>query len=247
MAAPAALLEVRDLVKRYATGAGEIPVLDGVSLQLTRGDSLAIVGRSGSGKSTLLQILGTLDRASGGGVDLDGRDLSALDDRQLAQVRNTEIGFIFQSHYLLPQCTAWENVLVPTLACRRAHKFAPKEARRVTPAAAEHESTERRAERLLKRVGLAERMTHFPGQLSGGERQRVAVVRALINQPKLLLADEPTGALDAASAESLTQLLVELNEEEKVTMVVVTHSMALAQRMKRVARLEGGVLVKEDK
>ena len=247
MATPAALLEVRDLVKRYATGAGEIPVLDGVSLQLTRGDSLAIVGRSGSGKSTLLQILGTLDRASGGGVDLDGRDLSALDDRQLAQVRNTEIGFIFQSHYLLPQCTAWENVLVPTLACRRAHKFAPKEARRVTPAAAEHESTERRAERLLKRVGLAERMTHFPGQLSGGERQRVAVVRALINQPKLLLADEPTGALDAASAESLTQLLVELNEEEKVTMVVVTHSMALAQRMKRVARLEGGVLVKEDK
>lgn len=228
MATPAALLEVRDLVKRYATGAGDVSVLDGVSLQLARGDSLAIVGPSGSGKSTLLQIIGTLDHPSGGRVDLDGRDLSALDDRQLAQVRNTEIGFIFQSHYLLPQCTAWENVMVPTLAGPSSSTGS--------------ESAGHHAERLIKRVGLGERMTHFPGQLSGGERQRVAVVRALINQPKLLLADEPTGALDRASAESLAQLLVELNEEEKVTMVVVTHSMALAQRMKRVARLEGGKL-----
>lgn len=235
----ATLLQVRQLVKRYETGAGGVSVLNGVSLQVTQDDSLAIVGPSGSGKSTLLQIIGTLDHGTGGTVELDGRDLSTLDDKQLAQVRNMEIGFVFQSHYLLPQCTAWENVLVPTLALAREH-------RRRTPAATtEEETVEQRAERLLKRIGLKDRMTHFPGQLSGGERQRVAVVRALINQPKLLLADEPTGALDRASAESLGQLLVELNQEEGVTLIVVTHSMELAKRMKRVMRLEGGTLGEE--
>jgi predicted ABC-type transport system involved in lysophospholipase L1 biosynthesis ATPase subunit len=240
MTESATLLRVSDLVKRYETGAGPVSVLNGVSLQLAQGDSLAIVGPSGSGKSTLLQILGTLDQATGGRVEVDGHDLSTLNDEQLAQVRNLEIGFVFQSHYLLPQCTAWENVLVPTLAA------AQQKAAGVAPAdqtsSLKHESPATRAERLLQRVGLGERMTHFPGQLSGGERQRVAVVRALINQPKLLLADEPTGALDHASAESLAQLLVELNREEGVTLIVVTHSMELARRMKRVVRLEGGAV-----
>ncbi|MCU0786865.1 MAG: ABC transporter ATP-binding protein [Verrucomicrobia bacterium] len=240
MAEPTKLLRVSELVKRYETGAGPVPVLDGVSLQLAKGDALAVVGPSGSGKSTLLQIIGTLDQATSGRVELGGRDLGTLDNDQLAQVRNLEIGFVFQSHYLLPQCTTWENVLVPTLAATRetAAGAAPSQ-----PASfSSMESVPQRAERLLKRVGLAERMAHFPGQLSGGERQRVAVVRALINRPALLLADEPTGALDHASAESLSQLLVELNREEGVSMIVVTHSMDLARRMKRVVRLEGGSL-----
>lgn len=239
------LLQVRQLVKRYETGAGSVSVLNGVSLQVDRGDSLAIVGPSGSGKSTLLQIIGTLDHSTGGSVELDGHDLSALGDDQLAQVRNREMGFIFQSHYLLPQCTAWENVVVPTLARNRGRESAHDQQLRPTSGGTGDESVDQRAERLLKRVGLGERMTHFPGQLSGGERQRVAVVRALINQPTLLLADEPTGALDRDSAESLGQLLVELNEEEHVTLILVTHSLQLAKRMKRGLRLEGGKLVEE--
>lgn len=240
MADSATLLQVKQLTKRYETGVGSVSVLNGISLEMAKGDSLAIVGPSGSGKSTLLQIIGTLDHGTGGSVELAGHDLSTLEDVQLAQVRNTEMGFIFQSHYLLPQCTAWENVLVPTLARDR-------EPRRPTSAAKpEEETVEQRGDRLLKRVGLGDRLNHFPGQLSGGERQRVAVVRALINQPKLLLADEPTGALDRDSAESLGQLLVELNEEEGVTLIVVTHSLELARRMKRVMRLEGGALL-EDK
>lgn len=234
MANSTTLLKVSDVSKRYDTSAGAVSVLNGVSMQLAAGNSLAIVGPSGSGKSTLLQIIGTLDEATSGKIALNGHDLGTLDEQHLAQVRNTEIGFVFQSHYLLPQCTALENVLVPTLACSRGRQSA---------ATTQDEPVDQRAERLLKRVGLGERMTHFPGQLSGGERQRVAVVRALINQPKLLLADEPTGALDHASAESLGQLLVELNQEEGVTLIVVTHSMELAKRMKRMVRLEGGKLV----
>jgi ABC-type lipoprotein export system ATPase subunit len=234
------LLTVSDLGKRYTTGAGTISVLNDISLTVTAGDSLAIVGPSGSGKSTLLQIIGTLDQASTGRVELDGHDLSALTEQQLAQTRNTEIGFVFQSHYLLPHCTAWENVLVPSLAASK-HSAAGA-TQEDHSSSLRRETTDQRAERLLKRVGLGERMHHFPGQLSGGERQRVAVVRALINRPKLLLADEPTGALDHASAKSLGQLLVELNQEEGVTLIVVTHSLDLAKRMKRVLRLENGKL-----
>ena len=245
MAEPATLLEVRELTKRYETGAGAVSVLNGVSLKLAKGDSLAIVGPSGSGKSTLLQIIGTLDRPTGGQVELDGRDLGKLEERDLARVRNTEIGFVFQSHYLLPQCTAWENVLVPTLAAGRGRGAGTDSSRADPPSSPKEPSPEQRAERLLDRVGLGERMTHFPGQLSGGERQRVAVVRALINRPKLLLADEPTGALDRASADSLGQLLVELNGEEGISLIVVTHSMELAKRMKRLVRLDGGMLVEE--
>jgi ABC-type lipoprotein export system ATPase subunit len=193
-----------------------------------RGESLAIVGPSGSGKSTLLQIIGTLDQPTSGSVTLDGEELNRLDETQLAEVRNQLIGFVFQAHYLLPQCTVLENVLVPTLASDKSRH---------------QDDSRRRAERLLQRVGLADRTAHRPGQLSGGERQRVAVVRALINQPKLLLADEPTGALDHASAQQLGQLLIELNQEEGVTLIVVTHARELAQRMSRVLMLLDGRLV----
>ena len=197
-------------------------VLRNVDLEVRRGESIAIVGPSGSGKSTLLNIIGTLDRPSAGQVFLDGKDLSQLDDAQLAQVRNLQIGFIFQSHHLLPHCNVLENVLVPTLVTK-------------------NDRTER-AHKLLERVGLAHRLTHRPGQLSGGERQRVAVVRALINEPKLLLADEPTGSLDRASAAELGQLLVELNREQGLTLILVTHALDLAQRMGRRFEIRRGEL-----
>src|SRR5207249_10157416 len=170
-------------------------------------------------KITLLNIMGTLDRPRSGQVLLDGRELSQLDDIQLAAVRNREIGFIFQAHHLLPQCTVLENVLVPTLANKDA---------------ALRNSAVERAKRLLEKVALDARTTHRPGQLSGGERQRVAVVRALINQPKLLLADEPTGALDRASALNLADVMVKLNREESVTLIVFTHAFELAHCMNRV-------------
>jgi ABC-type lipoprotein export system ATPase subunit len=230
MESPGLLLRLTHVTKRYDAPdkAGALVVLDDISLDLTRGESLAIVGPSGSGKSTLLQIIGTLDRPSSGSVSLNGQDLSALDDRQLATVRNRQVGFVFQSHYLLPQCTVLENVLVPTLA---------------TDEAAARDGASERAERLLKRVGLGERLSHRPGELSGGERQRVAVVRALINQPPLLLADEPTGSLDQTSARDLGQLLLDLNREEDVSLIVVTHARELAQRMARVLELKEGRLV----
>lgn len=236
------LLQLTNLSKRYAApGGGSLAVLDDVSLVVNTGESLAIVGPSGSGKSTLLQIIGTLDRSTSGRVELGGKDLSQLDELQLATVRNRQIGFVFQSHFLLPQCTVWENVLVPTLANPSPGLPAPLSPSDEVRGRAD-ESSSLRTERLLKRVGLAERLHHFPGQLSGGERQRVAVVRALINQPQLLLADEPTGALDHAGAENLGQLLVELNREEGVTLIVVTHSRELAQRMGRVLELKDGKL-----
>ena len=222
------MLKLSGVTLRYDSG-GAVPVevLKGVSLEVARGESLAIMGPSGSGKSTLLNIIGTLDRATSGEVVLAGQDLSKLDEAALATVRSRRIGFVFQAHHLLPQCSVLENVLVPTLANKESDlKSAPE-----------------RAERLLKRVGLGERMTHRPGQLSGGERQRVAVVRALINQPQLLLADEPTGALDRVAAEQLAQLLLELNREEGVTLIVVTHAPDLAHKMGRVLELKDGVLV----
>ena len=242
MSAPAPLLELRNVTKRYDA----LSILAGTSLTVSHGETLAIVGPSGSGKSTLLQIIGTLDRATSGEVLLNGNNLAALDDVQLAEVRNQQLGFVFQSHYLLPQCTVIENVLVPTLAGSHRRKEVDsvnQNVRLVTSSATE--TVAARAERLLKRVGLGERLHHRPGQLSGGERQRVAVVRALINQPQLLLADEPTGALDQAAATALGQLLIELNKEEGVTIIVVTHAMDLARRMSRVLRLEDGKLVEK--
>lgn len=222
------LLVARDLTRAYAIAGADrsVPVLDGAQLSLGAGESVAIVGPSGSGKSTLLNIIGTLDHADAGLVTLDGEKLTELDERQLATVRSRKLGFIFQSHYLLPQCTLWENVLVPTLA----------------QAAGKPSGAEERAKRLLDRVGLGGRLSHRPGQLSGGERQRVAVVRALINQPKLLLADEPTGALDRHNAEELIKLLLELNREEGVAMIVVTHARDLAFKLGRVLELRDGKL-----
>jgi ABC-type lipoprotein export system ATPase subunit len=242
---PAPLLQLTGVTKRYDSlgGADSLPVLNGISLTVTRGETLTIVGPSGSGKSTLLQIIGTLDRPTSGEVLLDGQNLAALNDVQLAAVRNQQIGFVFQSHYLLPQCTVIENVLVPTLASPSPRQTGSGQGEGNPSSSGE--TAQARATRLLKRVGLAERLHHRPGQLSGGERQRVAVVRALINQPQLLLADEPTGSLDHASATALGQLLVELNREEGVTLILVTHALELAKRMGRVLRLEDGKLVED--
>ena len=226
---PAPLLRLIDLSKRYDSsgGADVVTVLNRITLEIGRGESVAIVGPSGSGKSTLLNIIGTLDQPTSGTVTLDGQDLTRLDDLQLATVRNRQIGFVFQSHHLLPQCTVMENVLVPTLASKDR---------------ASRDGAPERAMKLLEKVGLSGRLSHRPGQLSGGERQRVAVVRALINQPKLLLADEPTGALDRASAQNLADLLVRLNHEEGVTLIVVTHALDLANRLGRVLELRDGRL-----
>jgi ABC-type lipoprotein export system ATPase subunit len=220
------VLELADVGKSYAA-AGDAPVdvLRAVNLRVAAGEAVAIVGPSGSGKSTLLNILGTLDRPTSGRVLLDGQEVSGLDDRQLAEIRNRKIGFVFQLHHLLPQCTILENVMVPALVARNA------------------DGAEERARRLLDRVGLSHRLLHRPGQLSGGECQRVAVVRALVNQPSVLLADEPTGSLDRAGAQNLAALLSELNREEGVTLVVVTHAAALAERMGRVLELRDGTLV----
>ena len=217
--ADAAILKLLGVSKDYEA----VQVLHNVNLEVQRGESIAIVGPSGSGKSTLLNIIGTLDRPTAGQVFLDGKDLSQLDDTELAAVRNRQIGFIFQSHHLLPHCNVLENVLVPSLVTKT-------------------DQTER-AHKLLERVGLAHRLTHRPGELSGGERQRVAVVRALINEPKLLLADEPTGSLDRVSAAELGQLLIELNREQGLTLILVTHALDLAQRMGRRLEIRQGELV----
>lgn len=223
------LLKLTRVSKSYpgSTGASELRILDGINLELDRGESLAIIGPSGSGKSTLLNIIGTLDRPSSGTVNLDNQELTTLNELDLADVRNRKIGFIFQGHHLLPQCSVLENVLVPTLASKDA---------------ALRSSAPDRARKLLDRVGLAPRLDHRPGQLSGGERQRVAVVRALINEPVLLLADEPTGALDRHSAQNLSQLLVDLNAEQKVTLIVVTHALDLAAKMQRTMEICDGRL-----
>ena len=226
---PSPLLSLREVTKEYgASGTtAPVPVIRDVTLEITAGESVAIVGPSGSGKSTLLNLMGTLDVPTRGTITLDGQDLTKLDELQLAAVRNRQIGFVFQAHHLLPQCSVLENVLVPTLA---------------TQDPVLRSRAGERGRQLLERVGLGARVAHRPGQLSGGERQRVAVVRALINEPKLLLADEPTGALDRASAQGLGDLLVQLNREDGVTLVVVTHAADLAKRMARVLELRDGRL-----
>ena len=221
-----ALLELAGVTKCYASpGGAETRVLTGVDLRMAPGESLAIAGPSGCGKSTLLNIIGTLDRPTSGRVSLDGRDVSVLPEPELARIRSSVLGFVFQLHHLLPQCTILENVLIPTLVAKGAGE------------------AEGRARALLDRVGLSQRLTHRPGQLSGGECQRAAVVRALINRPKLLLADEPTGSLDRGNADALAKLLVELNREEGVALIFVTHAADLAARAGRVLELRDGALV----
>lgn len=221
------LLELKGVSKDYGDG----DVLRDVNLRLDRDEAIAIVGPSGSGKSTLLNIIGTLDRPTSGTVFFDGADVLRLSAAEIAGLRNREIGFVFQLHHLLPQCTILENVLIPTLAA--AAKDRNDEARS-------------RAERLLERVGLGPRQRQLPGQLSGGERQRAAVIRALINQPRLILADEPTGSLDRASAENLRDLLLELNRAEGVALMVVTHSLELARGLDRVYEMRDGSLVEAE-
>jgi ABC-type lipoprotein export system ATPase subunit len=186
-----------------------------------------VVGPSGSGKSTLLNIIGALDIPSSGEVTLFGKNLADCDDTQLSRIRNREIGFVFQLHHLLPQCTVLENVLIPTIPMGLKMRNA---------------EIEERAKKLLARVGLDKHMDYFPAQLSGGEMQRVAVVRALINKPKLVLADEPTGSLDKDSSENLGRLLVEMNKEEGTALIAVTHSLDFAQLMEKVFRLQDGML-----
>ncbi len=218
------LLKLENISKSYSR---ERMILDQLSLEINAGERVAIVGPSGSGKTTLLNLIGTLDRPDSGKMIFDGQDLSAMNDNQLAQFRNRKVGFVFQMHHLLPQLSLWENVLLPTL----------------TDPALQGKETDERAKRLIERVGLGGVVSQKPSELSGGECQRTAVVRALINLPALLLADEPTGALDQKSSGNLTDLLIELNKEEGVALVVVTHSMDVAKKMDRIYRLDNGRLI----
>lgn len=218
-------LEAANLTRIYPTRDRELCVLRDVSLRLEPAEALAIMGPSGSGKSTLLHILGTLDRPTSGDVSLDGEHPFALPAERLADFRNRRIGFVFQDHHLLPQCTVLENVLIPTLVART-----------------KSEETRRRARFLLERVGLAERLNHRPAELSGGERQRVAVARALINQPAVVLADEPTGNLDRENTAAVGNLLLELCRGERFILVTVTHSTELARQFPKMARISDGQL-----
>ena len=220
-----AKLRTVSLGKTYPSPAEELRVLEGIDLELEEGCSLAITGPSGSGKSTLLHILGTLDTPTEGKVELRGVDPFSLSSRELAAFRNRQVGFVFQDHHLLPQCTVLENVLVPTLVAGGAT-----------------DESVRWGKELLDRVRLSARLEHRPAELSGGERQRVAIARALIHRPLLLLCDEPTGNLDAVSARAVADLFLELHAEIHNILIVVTHSAALASRFERRAELRGGRL-----
>ncbi len=227
------MLELTDVTKDYGIPGmpGHVPVLRSLSLTLAAGESMAIVGPSGCGKSTLLNLIGALDRPSGGSIRFMGQELTDLDDSELARVRNRQIGFVFQMHHLLPQCTVLENVLVPTLAY---------------PDADERDKQHQRAIALIEKVDLADCVHRRPGELSGGQRQRVAVARALINRPNLVLADEPTGSLDHETAQGVMDLLHELNRTENTALVVVTHARDLARQFGVVFTLRGGQLGLED-
>jgi ABC-type lipoprotein export system ATPase subunit len=219
-------LSLENIHKSYGSAAGETKVLCGIDLTIARGQMIAITGPSGCGKSTLLNIMGLLDKATGGKVMLEGQDLTALGDTAAA-VRNQKIGFTFQMHHLLPQCSVLENVMLPTLAAK------DKTVR---------EGAGQRAETLLERVGLKDRLDYRPGQLSAGQRQRAAIVRAMICRPVILLADEPTGALDKENAGQIADLMLELNRQEKITLIVVTHSVELAGKMDVQYELRDGIL-----
>jgi lipoprotein-releasing system ATP-binding protein len=218
-------LVIRNVTKEYPTAGEPLVVLRGVSLEVSAGENVAIVGPSGSGKSTLLSIVGTLEPPTAGQVLLDGQNPADLDEPRLAALRNRSIGFVFQEHYLLPQCSVLENVLIPTMAAG--------------PTRPDHVD---RARTLLERVGLGQRLDHRPSELSGGERQRAAIARALINRPGLLLTDEPTGNLDRTSAEGVGELMLELQQQEQMMLLVVTHSARLAGMMRRRFELDDGRL-----
>src|SRR5262245_46704849 len=219
------LVQVRQLAKQYVDGPTVVHVLAGLDLDVAAGERVAVVGASGVGKSTLLHLLGALDQPTEGRVLFDGQDVFARSEADLAAFRNREVGFVFQFHHLLPDFTALENVMLPSLIARQ-------------PLLA----TRARGRELLERVGLKDRLTHRPGQLSGGEQQRVAVARAVMQRPRLLLADEPTGNLDPVTGESVHELLLDLNREHGSALVVATHNDRLAAAMGRTVRLSGGRL-----
>ena len=224
------MLTVDRITKSYRTPRGELPILGGISLSLDRGAAVAIMGPSGSGKSTLLYILGALEPPSSGTVTLDGKDPFRMNEREQAAFRNRQIGFVFQDHSLLPQCSVLENVLAPTFVASG-------------PAAGDGDDASR-AQALLAQVGLADRIDHRPAELSGGEKQRAALARALIRNPTLLLCDEPTGNLDRAAADTVAELLLQLHAARNTILVVVTHSAALAVRFPVRYEMNGGALVK---
>ena len=226
------MIRARKVCKTYQSPAGPLPVLRELDLEVGASESASIVGPSGSGKTTLLNLLGALDRPSSGSIEVDGKVVSKLDEKAAAHFRNRSIGFIFQLHYLLPQCSVLDNVLVPRLTGDWEESAG---------------ETRQRAEKLLDEVGLRDRMEYRPYQLSGGEQLRVAIARSLINQPKIILADEPTGSLDPATGERIAELLIRSNRGRNVALVVVTHNLGLAGRMQKSYRLDDGRLISRER
>ena len=224
------LIETQDVKKSFTTEAGEIQVLKGVSIAVSEGEMVGIIGASGVGKSTLLHILGALDKPTSGNVYYNNKDIFSLDGNDLASFRNRKVGFVFQFHHLLPEFTALENVAMPGLINRSQKSEGGRDYREIT----------KKAEMLLEEMGLSKRKRHRPGELSGGEQQRVAVARALMLEPKIVLADEPTGNLDAVTGEELFNIFVNLNKEKGITFVIVTHNESLSDRCHRVLRMVDG-------
>ena len=223
------MLELLDIEKAYRLGPVNVEVLNGVCLDVEAGEFVSIMGPSGSGKSTLMNIIGLLGRPSGGSYFLNGRDVSSMNDNELSGFRNANIGFVFQAFNLLPLLTALENVSVPLV-------YRGMDGREVR----------RRAQEILEKVGMGDRLGHKPDQLSGGQKQRVAIARALVGTPAVVLADEPTGALDSGTADEVMQLLIQLNREEGITIMIITHDPAIALHCKRRTLIRDGVLVEQD-